>query len=215
MTYRRSIGERSRGGLGAIADAEGSLQSDTLVGLKQSPHVPCPTSTLVPCETVDVLEKLQVTRGAGFRQGEGRGTGISCTFMQLCEEGTASTPEPKGHNEELNDLFLPLPLPMLRLLNITGVCGTFFPLLSIDGRFPHLKCWWVSTVHEHLPCASTLSTVITTFPRRTIPDVPSQETYTRICDPSRSLGRRGNPTPLHGLNNLEAHQVIHPVAAVI
>lgn len=66
MTYARSIHEGSRGELGAIADCEGSLQSDTLIGLKRFPLLPRPSSTLSPCETVDVFEKLQVMRGADF-----------------------------------------------------------------------------------------------------------------------------------------------------
>lgn len=63
MTYRWSIPEGSRGELGAVADTEGHLQSDILIGLKQFPLLPHPSSTLSPCETVDVFEKLP---GADF-----------------------------------------------------------------------------------------------------------------------------------------------------
>lgn len=93
MTCARSIHERSEGELGAIADTEGSLQSDTLVGLMRFPLLPHPSSALLPCEALGMFQKLQVTHGADFQQGGGKGTGISCTLMQVCEEGTTSTPE--------------------------------------------------------------------------------------------------------------------------
>lgn len=66
MTYARSICERSRGELGAVADTEGSLQLDTLAGLKRFPLLPRPSSTLSSSETVDVFEKLQQMHGADF-----------------------------------------------------------------------------------------------------------------------------------------------------
>lgn len=68
MAYMRSIRKRSRGELEAVADTEGSLQLDTLIGLKQFqfPLLPRPSSTLLPCKTVDMFEKLQVTHGADF-----------------------------------------------------------------------------------------------------------------------------------------------------
>lgn len=47
-------------------------------------------------------------------------------ILQICEEGTTSTPESEGHDEELNDLFLPLPLPVLHLLK----WQLFFPDVS-------------------------------------------------------------------------------------
>jgi len=56
--------------------------------------------------------------------------------MQLCEEGTTSTRESKRHNEELNDLFLPLSLPVLCLLKITWYVARFLPLNQLMGSFP-------------------------------------------------------------------------------
>lgn len=65
MTYTLSPCKHN-GDLRAVADAEGSLQSDTLFGLKQFPLLPGPFSTLLPCETVDMFGKLQVLHGAEF-----------------------------------------------------------------------------------------------------------------------------------------------------
>lgn len=66
-----------------------------------------------------------------------------------------------------------------------------------------------------LPCASMLSTVITTSRRKIISGLPLQEFYTQIYSLSLSLECRDNPAPLHGLNNLESYQVIHPIIEII
>lgn len=68
MAYMWSIRKRSRGELEAVAGTEVSLQLDTLIGLKQFqfPLLPHPTSTLLPCRTVNMFEKLQVMHGADF-----------------------------------------------------------------------------------------------------------------------------------------------------
>lgn len=55
--------------------------------------------------------------------------------MRLCEEGTTPTPDSKGYNKELNDLFLPVPLPALHLLNFLSYCQSTgnFPTSATDG----------------------------------------------------------------------------------
>lgn len=130
--------------------------------------------------------------------------------MQFCEERTTSTLESKRNNEELNDLFLPLPLPVLFLLNITWCVASFLPSWKSLGNFPTS-----STDGGSLPWSSMLSSVITTSRREIISGLPLQEFYTQIYSLSLSFQCRENPVPLHGLNNLESHQIIHSIVEII
>lgn len=164
------------------------------------PPLPCATTTFPPSETES--DKSQGT----FLGGKGKGIWDFMHSNVILWGEATSTLESKRNNEELNNLFLPLPLPVLFSWISHGIWQVSFP----DGSH-----WAISPPHVLMGALPCTNTVTTTSRRKIISGLPSQEFYTQIYSLSLSLECRHHTPALHGLNNLESYQVIHPTVEII